>query len=182
MIDMEQSDAPSRRLAQLWRHDPYPDTYYVGPEESTADTPAPPFSGGILADDMGLGKTLEMIALMLSEPGNGPTLVVAPKGVMTNWETQIRRHIRWNHAPRMFRYHGSRCYPTARELERNDVVITTYNKVGDQLYGEGVLCKVRWRRIILDEGHNIRNPGSKAALGACKLQAQSRWVCTGTPM
>ena len=115
-------------------------------------------------------------------PGNGPTLVVAPKGVMTNWETQIRRHIRWNHAPRMFRYHGSRCYPTARELERNDVVITTYNKVGDQLYGEGVLCKVRWRRIILDEGHNIRNPGSKAALGACKLQAQSRWVCTGTPM
>lgn len=38
---------------------------------------------------------------------------------------------------------------------------------------------MNWRRIILDEGHGIRNPHSKAALAATGLLAHSRWVLTG---
>jgi SWI/SNF-related matrix-associated actin-dependent regulator of chromatin subfamily A3 len=41
---------------------------------------------------------------------------------------------------------------------------------------------VRWRRVILDEGHNIRNPSTKKAVAAHEFLAQSRWVLTGTPI
>ena len=52
-------------------------------------------SGGILADDMGLGKTLEIISLIVSELASnysqtkGPTLIVAPVSVMSNWSGQV---------------------------------------------------------------------------------------------
>lgn len=41
---------------------------------------------------MGLGKTLEMIALIVADnrvSGNNTTLIVAPKGVMSNWTGQV---------------------------------------------------------------------------------------------
>jgi SWI/SNF-related matrix-associated actin-dependent regulator of chromatin subfamily A3 len=38
---------------------------------------------------------------------------------------------------------------------------------------------MNWGRVILDEGHNIRNPQTKAALAATGLVAQCRWVLTG---
>ena len=44
------------------------------------------------------------------------------------------------------------------------------------------LFSVNWRRIVLDEGHNIRNPSTKGALSAAAVLARSRWALTGTPI
>lgn len=38
------------------------------------------------------------------------------------------------------------------------------------------------QRIILDEGHNIRNPRTKMAMAVCMLPAERRWVLSGTPI
>ncbi|KAG6842157.1 hypothetical protein C0991_001650 [Blastosporella zonata] len=38
------------------------------------------------------------------------------------------------------------------------------------------------KRIILDEGHTIRNPKTKMAKAVFGLNAQRRWVLTGTPI
>lgn len=38
---------------------------------------------------------------------------------------------------------------------------------------------MKWRRVILDEGHQIRNLSTNYAQAAVGIVAQSRWVLTG---
>jgi SWI/SNF-related matrix-associated actin-dependent regulator of chromatin subfamily A3 len=145
-------------------------------------TKEPPrlLSGGILADDMGLGKTLQIISLILTG-GPGTTLIVAPLSVMSNWEQQIKRHVHPKHAPRVIIFHGNSKASAASRLTDFDVVITSYGTLSSPS-GQPVLSKVSWRRVVLDEGHTIRNAKTLVAEVACGLEAQSRWVLTGTPM
>ena len=39
-----------------------------------------------------------------------------------------------------------------------------------------------FQRVILDEGHSIRNPRTKMAMAVCMLTAERRWVLSGTPI
>lgn len=41
------------------------------------------------------------------------------------------------------------------------------------------LYSMKWRRVILDEGHQIRNINTNYAQAAAGIFAQSRWVLTG---
>ncbi|KAL9638439.1 MAG: hypothetical protein Q9164_001555, partial [Protoblastenia rupestris] len=154
--------------------------------------------GGVLSDDMGLGKTLEMISLIMADPkktkASKTTLIVAPVGVMSNWSGQIAHHVNPNHALNVFVYHGSGKKPMkAADFAEFDVVITSYGTLATDYYPKNTknppavprsygLFSINWRRVILDEGHSIRNPQTKSALAASNLLAQSRWVLTGTPI
>lgn len=155
-------------------------------------------SGGILSDDMGMGKTLEMISLLVTDSNvsskTKATLIVAPVGVMSNWSGQIAHHIKPDHALRVLVYHGNNRKPMhAKDFEDYDVVITSYGTLATEYFPRGKqnppsvprpqgLFSVHWRRVILDEGHIIRNPQTKSALAATNLMAHSRWVLTGTPI
>ena len=155
-------------------------------------------SGGILSDDMGMGKTLEMIALMVADAkatgDSRSTLIIAPVGVMSNWSGQIAHHVRKDEALNVLIYHGSGKKPMKAEDFRNfDVVITSYGTLATEYYPRGKkdpppvprsqgLFSMDWRRVILDEGHIIRNPNTKSAFAATNLLAKSRWVLTGTPI
>ena len=74
------------------------------------------------------------------------------------------------------------------EFAEYDVVITTYGTLSSEYLPESQnppktgLYSVLWRRIVLDEGHNIRNPNTRGALAATAIAATSRWVLTGTPI
>eukprot|EP00298_Acanthocystis_sp_HF-20_P003415 c13773_g1_i1.p1 GENE.c13773_g1_i1~~c13773_g1_i1.p1 ORF type:complete len:584 (-),score=185.95 c13773_g1_i1:27-1541(-) len=75
-----------------------------------------------------------------------------------------------------------------------DVVITTYNIVSQEYSPEeggagkrkrkshGLLFKCRWFRIVLDEGHCIKNSSTVCARSCHALLADRRWVLTGTPV
>lgn len=41
------------------------------------------------------------------------------------------------------------------------------------------LHKVTWLRIVLDEGHTIRNPNAQQTKAALNLDGHRRWVLTG---
>ena len=159
-------------------------------------------SGGILADDMGLGKTVQIISLIVADPlliqhtkngGAGATLIVSPMSVMSNWSGQIYKHVSNEHGLKILTYHGQGKIPiNPKKITEFDVVITTYETVMMEYWKHGKesidgirkhgLFSINWRRIVLDEGHTIRNPNAKKAVAACKLRAKSRWVLTGTPI
>lgn len=149
--------------------------------------------GGILADDMGLGKTLEVISVIL-EGGQGPTLILAPVSVMSNWTQQIERHIKKEFALNVLTYHGSNRRRLDHEgFAKYDVVISTYGTLSTEYMPGGAkspaavprkegLFSVNWGRVVLDEGHTIRNHATKAAVAATALLARCRWVLSGTPI
>ncbi|KAM0263121.1 hypothetical protein ACHAPA_008954 [Fusarium lateritium] len=173
----------SKEPVQLWLQSPK-NRYLNIASGFATNTPPKLLSGGILADDMGLGKTLQIISLMLTG-GKGPTLIVAPVSVMSNWSQQIKRHVRGDHQPDVFIYHGGE-KATAAQLQKHDVVITSYGRLArerDQGVDRALTSHhIKWRRVVLDEGHTIRNPKTKVAEAACEINAESRWVLTGTPI
>ncbi|THZ84049.1 SNF2 family DNA-dependent ATPase domain-containing protein [Aureobasidium pullulans] len=119
----------------------------------------------------------------------GATLIVAPLSVMSNWSDQIARHVRKDQPLRVYTYHGAgKKSMSPEDFSQYDVVITTYQTLASDWASGGQppkskgLYSVRWRRVILDEGHNIRNPSSKGASAVTAVIARSRWVLTGTPI
>ncbi|KAG9671706.1 P-loop containing nucleoside triphosphate hydrolase protein, partial [Aureobasidium melanogenum] len=48
--------------------------------------------------------------------------------------------------------------------------------------GLPAIFQYKFRAVYLDEGHQIRNSGTGAAMACQKLMSESRWVLTGTPM
>jgi SWI/SNF-related matrix-associated actin-dependent regulator of chromatin subfamily A3 len=194
MINHESPTLPapgSDAIVQLWKRDANSFTN-IATNYSTTTQP-PLASGGILADDMGLGKTIQIISLILTNPtplnpkSSKSTLIIAPVGVMSNWRNQIYDHTRSENAPSVLIYHGTG-KKEAGNLAKYDVVITSYGALSMEFKADAKtppakgIFSLHWRRVVLDEGHTIRNPRSKASLAACGLRVDSRWTLTGTPI
>ncbi|KAI9776878.1 MAG: hypothetical protein M1839_009326 [Geoglossum umbratile] len=157
--------------------------------------------GGILADDMGLGKTLQSIALILTNPLQSgskssdegvqkSTLVVAPLALIKQWENEIKDRVSRSHRLRVYIHHGPSRTKNYLDLQRYDVVITTYQILASEhanssTYEHGVKVGcfgVYWYRVILDEAHSIKNHLAKSSKACYALRAKHRWCLTGTPM
>jgi SWI/SNF-related matrix-associated actin-dependent regulator of chromatin subfamily A3 len=183
----------STAVVQLWkRSSEHQNMFQNIATQFSTKTPPVLAKGGILADDMGLGKTLQVISVIL-EGGAGTTLIVAPVSVMSNWVQQIERHVKKGNPLKVLTYHGSnRKRMTYREFGAYDVVVTSYGTLSTEYSSKGKaaekiprkegLFSINWARVVLDEGHNIRNPSTKSAVAATSLLAVARWVLTGTPI
>lgn len=86
--------------------------------------------GGILADEMGLGKTVQALSLICANPSKDPlrktTLIIAPVGLMRQWEKEIERHVRPDHRLSVYLYHGKGKNADFSKLRKYDVVLTTF--------------------------------------------------------
>lgn len=203
LLEKEDPQLPLADLTdtvQLWKRSKHNEDIYtnIATHFSLKGTEPVLASGGILSDDMGMGKTLEMIALMVSDTkklgSSKSTLIIAPVGVMSNWTGQIAHHVKAKHALNVLVHHGAgKKLLKPGEIAQYDVVVTSYATLAtdycprDKKNAPPVprsqgLFSINWRRVILDEGHTIRNPQTKAALAASNLMAHSRWVLTGTPI
>lgn len=134
------------------------------------------YPGGFLCDEMGLGKTVQLIATMLVNT-KPRTLVVVPKSIVGQWCDEIARF-----APHLSTYAFDGLKRKLPEKLPN-VVVAPYSVLPQRPGGPVCeLLKVRWDRVILDEGHEIRNKKSKSHIACRALQADIRWVVTGTPV
>uniref|UniRef100_K1P321 Putative global transcription activator SNF2L4 n=1 Tax=Magallana gigas TaxID=29159 RepID=K1P321_MAGGI len=140
---------------------------------------------GILADEMGLGKTIQTIGLitylMERKKVNGPFLIIVPLSTLSNWVLEFEK---WAPSVVKIAYKGS---PTTRRLlvpqlkaAKFNVLLTTYEYI---IKDKAALSKLRWRYMIIDEGHRMKNHH-------CKLTqvlnthycAPHRLLLTGTPL
>ncbi|XP_064418406.1 helicase-like transcription factor isoform X2 [Latimeria chalumnae] len=126
------------------------------------------------------------LKLVTGSPKKRPraTLIICPLSVLSNWIDQFEQHIRpdvkWN----LYIYYGPDRNKDPEFLAQQDVVLTTYNVLTVD-YGtkwDSPLHKVQWLRVILDEGHTIRNPNAQQTKAALDLVTERRWLLTGTPI
>jgi SNF2 family DNA or RNA helicase len=135
--------------------------------------------GACLADDMGLGKTAQLIATVLADRVDGPTLVVCPVSVLGNWANELERF-----APELsvLIHHGpdrSRDGELAEMVAAHDVVLTTYALVARDVEQ---LAEITFARLVLDEAQQVKNHGTAQARAVARLRAGRRIALTGTPV
>ncbi|GMK54505.1 hypothetical protein CspeluHIS016_0110910 [Cutaneotrichosporon spelunceum] len=180
--------------------------YWLNVATKTPQAETPAFGrGGIVADGMGLGKTLTTLALVLAtrnqevtKGSTKTTLIVCPLSVLSNWEKQITEHV-VDGKLRFYVYHGANKGVTLATLAKHDVVLTTYQTIAAEAAAPaargtdsgknakvstatGPLMKLKWKRVVADEGHVMKNPKAKMTRAFGALQAERRWICTGTPI
>lgn len=111
----------------------------------------------------------------------GGTLVVCPASLLQQWEGEVKSKLHRNKLNYLV-YHGTKRDSRGRYLSEYDLVITTYSIASVDKKTNIGLYRVKWRRIILDEGHAIRNHKSQMSMAACDLLGKRRWLLTGTPI
>lgn len=133
--------------------------------------------GGILCDEMGLGKTIQTIAFLLTQKEK-TSMIVAPTSLIYNWNNEINRF-----APelKVGIVHGSNKNKDSILENINDysIILTTYGTIrtNSEVYDEIV-----FENIILDEGQNINNHKSQISTIVKSLQANNKFILTGTPI
>ncbi len=132
--------------------------------------------GGCLADDMGLGKTIQALSAILLRAGRGPTLVVAPLSVTTNWQEEARRFAPTLH---VILYGPGDRQQVIDTLQPFDLLIVSYGLL--PIEGER-LGSVQWQTVVLDEAQAIKNMQTKRSKAAMALQAEFKIITTGTPV
>lgn len=135
-------------------------------------------AGACLADDMGLGKTVQTLAVLLERAPGGPALVVAPTSVVANWIDEAHRF-----APTLkVKMYTGGVADRAGLLDEPapfDLFVTTYGVMQNDIER---LREIAWHSLVLDEAQAIKNPTTRRAHAARRLNAQFRIVTTGTPI
>merc|ERR1719328_890301 len=140
---------------------------------------------GILADEMGLGKTIQTIALitylMDVKKNLGPYLIIVPLSTLSNWMGEFEK---WAPSVVALSYKGSPQYRRNVQGQiragRFNALVTTYEYV---IKDKAILSKIRWKYMIIDEGHRMKNHHCKLTqILNTFYTSNSRLLLTGTPL
>ncbi|AWP16235.1 putative helicase-like transcription factor [Scophthalmus maximus] len=110
------------------------------------------------------------------------TLIICPLSVLSNWLEQLEQHVRADVKLNVYLYYGSERNRSQKFLSSQDVVITTYNVLSADFGNKSPLHGISWLRVVLDEGHIIRNPNALMSKAVLDLKASRRWILSGTPI
>ncbi|KAF2480624.1 SNF2 family DNA-dependent ATPase domain-containing protein [Neohortaea acidophila] len=182
-----------------------------------------PLLGGLLAEEMGLGKTVELLALVRSHPQVGvardrvfdaasnthvtpskATLIITPPTILQQWLSELAKHAP---ALKVLVYEGITAKSSKDQTQlfadlttNYDVVLTTYNTLGREIYfaedppernmrhkpkferKKSPLVQIQWWRICLDEAQMVESGVTAAARVARVLPRVNSWAVSGTPL
>lgn len=150
-------------------------------------------SSGLIFNEAGTGKTLCCISLISQKRSTHPkTLILCPAGLVLNWENEILKHS--NFLPQdIFKYTGPTRKQSLQNIHNPTFYISSYSLVSreyldknnhnkDNAFEHNSLFSQNFSRVILDEGHYIRNWNSKLFKSITHIQSTFKWVVTATPI
>lgn len=129
---------------------------------------------GLLADEMGLGKTVQTLAMIEALPGT--VLVVCPSSLVWNWKREAEQFLPELPALTLDGPDREKRFP---QIAQHRLVVTSYALLRRDIERYKGLT---FSAVVLDEAQHIKNPDSQNAKAACALDAQSRFILTGTPI
>ncbi|KZO93169.1 hypothetical protein CALVIDRAFT_486163 [Calocera viscosa TUFC12733] len=125
--------------------------------------------------------------------GPSATLIVAPMSLLAQWQSELKRSSAKN-TLKVLIFHGDSRgdLEALTEIDSEedgvagvDVVITSYGTLVSEWSktgNGGGIYDVEWKRVVLDEAHNIKSRLTKAAKACYALKSRTKWCLTGTPI
>ncbi|RHZ74032.1 hypothetical protein CDV55_109135 [Aspergillus turcosus] len=137
------------------------------------------------------------------------TLIVVPPHLVGHWECQVIKHCEKDAVGDVLIYCAQnrlRSVDVIQTLQKFSVIITTYDEVRrsypqmkrkgevldekkivemwEELYARevGPLHQIKFLRIILDEGHSIKNHLASTSIAVRALTGHHKWILSGTPV
>jgi len=155
--------------------------------------------GVLLADDMGLGKTFQALMFLLwlrSRAANPkPVLIVAPTGLLRNWQAELALHVEpgiigpvieaFGANLRSYRLEagsdirGGTSRLDSSAWEDAGIVLTTYETMRDYHMS---FARIPFDAIVYDEIQKLKNPASQMTRAAKALNGRMQIAMTGTPV
>lgn len=119
------------------------------------------------------------------------TLVLCPRRLVNQWITEIKKYTSSLSVIEMSTLAHVKKYSYS-DLDQIDVVVASFSLFDNKNYinqDTFQLNEVKWRRVIVDEGHEVllHKPKKRAAdlrvsTGIFSIKSDFRWICTGTPL
>ncbi|KAJ8270339.1 hypothetical protein GJAV_G00113220 [Gymnothorax javanicus] len=194
VIDSDSEDAgggaTSKKKGKTESKSDRPSSKKKGPVTLTEDMDFAAALGGELVGGSAHKKKTHKtgVSKTSSKPGDGEgaraTLIICPLSVLSNWLDQFEQHVRADVELNVYLYYGAERNRQVKFLTQQDVVLTTYNVLSADYGGKkcSPLHEVKWLRVVLDEGHIVRNPNAQQSKAVLSLAAERRWILSGTPI
>ena len=157
-------------------------------------------SGVLMADDMGLGKTLQALSFLSIlreniQQENAPFLIVAPVGLLKNWEVEHNKHLNEPGLGKLLKVYGLdlrnlRSFKgkdidigmpvlNTNKIKSAEWVLTTYETLRDY---QASFAQIKFSCVIFDEMQKVKNPSSQITSGAKAVNSNFIIGLTGTPV
>jgi hypothetical protein len=130
------------------------------------------------------------------------TLVVVPDTLIQQWSTEILKHVQDDILSCIIVSKATQALPSAEELMKTDILLLSHSRFAreddngpldsgypgcmPQCWKTGnctcrsPLTQIRWKRLIIDEGHILGKGNSRLVSLAGRLYVDRRWCVTGT--
>merc|ERR1719232_1478864 len=111
----------------------------------------------------------------------GPFLIIVPLSTLSNWTLEAQK---WAPSMTTVAYKGSpqlrRNIQVQMRANKFNTLVTTYEYI---IKEKAILSKLRWKYMIIDEGHRMKNHNNKltTTINTCYTTAH-RILLTGTPL
>ncbi|KAK9245807.1 P-loop containing nucleoside triphosphate hydrolase protein [Lipomyces tetrasporus] len=112
---------------------------------------------------------------------SGTTLVICPDALVPQWRNELDKHVNKGFLS-ILSYNGN---DPGNDVDFSsfDVVLMSQRRFALEFRQQSSpLLRVRWKRIIVDEGHSMGASQTNAGFAAKHLYVDRKWAVTGTPV